>query len=617
MRLVARPAATAITFESDVGEVDAGAIGWPRRAPGPGVLMLDGVLAVNVRVGDRIAAELLGPGDLLESVRAGRRGAAGLRGRAGGRWCRCASRCSTRRSPSGCGRGRRSCRRCCAGPSGAPATSTCSARSPRSRGSRSGWRCCCGTWRRAGAGSSPAGSGCRCRSPTSCWAGSSAPSGRRCRTRWRGCRASGLVTGHGDEWHLHGSIEDQLGTMIEPAGGPRRAAARRRRRVARSRADARRRVRPGLRARRAPARPRRVADLGPRLRRRVGGDDQRHQPEPRGSAARRAARDAAAGHLQPAAGLRDRRGVHARVLRAPPPGTLDPFVLVLEGSVPNEQISGEGHWAALGVDPATGRADPHLHLDRSAGAAGGRGAGARNLRRLRRDPGDARQPDRRDGAARLPGCRAGSRAAACRSSTSPAARSSPTTSPRRCFTWRCTWSGVEPMIELDEQGRPRVAVRRGPCSRAAAAPASPSRASSRARRPTAAAAWSSSAARARWSSATSRSGAGPAGVGGCPNVGGICIGCTMPGFPDRFMPFMEPSPLGVAAARVRQFTYGPVLGGCAGGRCAATRRRAGVAAQRELSGWRLRATQIRDGEAADADPGDLPLRLLRRAARTR
>jgi hydrogenase small subunit len=25
------------------------------------------------------------------------------------------------------------------------------------------------------------------------------------------------------------------------------------------------------------------------------------------------------------------------------------------------------------------------------------------------------------------------------------------------------------------------------------------------------------------------------GVGGCPNVGGVCIGCTMPGFPDKFM----------------------------------------------------------------------------------
>jgi len=32
------------------------------------------------------------------------------------------------------------------------------------------------------------------------------------------------------------------------------------------------------------------------------------------------------------------------------------------------------------------------------------------------------------------------------------------------------------------------------------------------------------------------------GIGGCPNVGGICIGCTMPGFPDKFMPFMDQPP---------------------------------------------------------------------------
>jgi hydrogenase small subunit len=25
-------------------------------------------------------------------------------------------------------------------------------------------------------------------------------------------------------------------------------------------------------------------------------------------------------------------------------------------------------------------------------------------------------------------------------------------------------------------------------------------------------------------------------------VGGICIGCTMPGFPDKFMPFMDAPP---------------------------------------------------------------------------
>ena len=32
------------------------------------------------------------------------------------------------------------------------------------------------------------------------------------------------------------------------------------------------------------------------------------------------------------------------------------------------------------------------------------------------------------------------------------------------------------------------------------------------------------------------------GIGGCPNVGGICIACTMPGFPDKVMPFMDEPP---------------------------------------------------------------------------
>ncbi len=31
-------------------------------------------------------------------------------------------------------------------------------------------------------------------------------------------------------------------------------------------------------------------------------------------------------------------------------------------------------------------------------------------------------------------------------------------------------------------------------------------------------------------------------VGGCMNTGGVCIGCTMPGFPDRFAPFYKRSP---------------------------------------------------------------------------
>src|SRR4029453_4150579 len=36
-------------------------------------------------------------------------------------------------------------------------------------------------------------------------------------------------------------------------------------------------------------------------------------------------------------------------------GRLDPFLLVLEGSVPNEEINGDGHWAGFGVDRDTGQ----------------------------------------------------------------------------------------------------------------------------------------------------------------------------------------------------------------------------------------------------------------------
>jgi hydrogenase small subunit len=48
------------------------------------------------------------------------------------------------------------------------------------------------------------------------------------------------------------------------------------------------------------------------------------------------------------------------------------------------------------------------------------------------------------------------------------------------------------------------------------------------------------------------------GVGGCPNVGGICIGCTMPGFPDKFMPFMDEPP-GAHASSAVIAPYGSVV----------------------------------------------------------
>jgi hydrogenase small subunit len=50
------------------------------------------------------------------------------------------------------------------------------------------------------------------------------------------------------------------------------------------------------------------------------------------------------------------------------------------------------------------------------------------------------------------------------------------------------------------------------------------------------------------------------GVGGCPNVGGICIGCTMPGFPDKFMPFMDEPP-GSKVSAAASGLYGKAITG--------------------------------------------------------
>src|SRR3954452_5675816 len=39
-------------------------------------------------------------------------------------------------------------------------------------------------------------------------------------------------------------------------------------------------------------------------------------------------------------------------------GRLRPFVLVVEGSLPNDRTAGEGCWAGFGTDPATGQPIP-------------------------------------------------------------------------------------------------------------------------------------------------------------------------------------------------------------------------------------------------------------------
>lgn len=72
------------------------------------------------------------------------------------------------------------------------------------------------------------------------------------------------------------------------------------------------------------------------------------------------------------------------------------------------------------------------------------------------------------------------------------------------------------------------------------------------------------------------------GVGGCPNVGGICIGCTMPGFPDKFMPFMNQPP-GSLLSSSAVLTYGRAIH--------ALRRFTQASLNKEPS-WRSRPRQL-------------------------
>ena len=61
-------------------------------------------------------------------------------------------------------------------------------------------------------------------------------------------------------------------------------------------------------------------------------------------------------HLpQSAARARKRRRVPGGLPSARPRATLGPFILVVEGSIPDEQNKAEGYWAALGTDPPTGQ----------------------------------------------------------------------------------------------------------------------------------------------------------------------------------------------------------------------------------------------------------------------
>ena len=228
-----------------------------------------------------------------------------------------------------------------------------------------------------------------------------------------------------------------------------------------------------------------------------------------------------------------------------------PFVLVIEGSIPNENINGEGYWTSFGNDPATG--EPltlnwwidHLAPRAWAVVAIGTCATYGGIHAMAGNPtgcmglADYLGWHFRSWAGipivNVPGC-----------PVQP-------DNFMETLTWLLTQAaGLSPMIPLDDALRPTwlfgKTVHEG-CDRGgyyeqgdfAKEYGSP-------KCLVKLGCWGPvikcNVPKRGWIN----------GVGGCPNVGGICIGCTMPGFPDAFMPFMdEPAGGELSSAIVKEY----------------------------------------------------------------
>jgi hydrogenase small subunit len=236
-------------------------------------------------------------------------------------------------------------------------------------------------------------------------------------------------------------------------------------------------------------------------------------------------------------------------------GLLSPFLLVVEGSIPNEKNKAEGYWAAFGTDHLTGQ--PILTcdwIDRLAPkawavVAAGTCAAYGGIHAMAGNP---------TGAMGLPDYLGWD----WRSSADlplicvPGCPVQPDNFMETLLYLFYQIAGLAPLIPLDDQLRPRwlfsQTVHEG-CDRAGYyEQADFAKVYGTSQCIVKLGCWGPvvqcNVGKRGWM----------AGIGGCPNVGGICIGCTMPGFPDKFMPFMNEPP-GAMLSTNAIATYGRAI----------------------------------------------------------
>jgi len=236
-------------------------------------------------------------------------------------------------------------------------------------------------------------------------------------------------------------------------------------------------------------------------------------------------------------------------------GHLDPFVLVVEGSIPNESIKEEGYWTAMGCDERTGQPITlNEWIDRLAPravavVAAGTCAAYGGIHAMQGNPTGSM------GLADYLGWNWRSKAGVPIVNV-PGCPVQPDNIMETLLYLLYQVAGLSPMIPLDDQLRPTwlfgKTVHEG-CDRG-----------SYYEQADFAHEYGSPKCLVKigcWGpvvncNVTKRGWMD--GIGGCPNVGGICIGCTMPGFPDKFMPFMDEPP-GATFSSTMIGSYGKLI----------------------------------------------------------